>query len=460
MKHFHQIIRFAGVGAHHHNGHAERSIGTIMSITRAMLIHSALHWPELADPSLWPMCVAHAVYIWNHVPDPSTGLSPTDLFTRTRWKLRQFQDLHVFGCPTYVLDNRLSDGKKIPKWKPRSTRCMYVGTSPTHASTVPLVLNPDTGTITPRFHIVFDDWFQTVSTDVDALPDFNAPAWKQLFGESEFQYEFDGDDLEQLRDLTDTIDTSVEALNDAAARERVQSAMDLIRAPPSSSATSHQQVPKSHVPPVPVSQPLRTSHPSTSSPSHPVLPSSSSVRPSSTVVRPEGEKPVLVRPPNVSKTPPIVSTKPSSPKEIVSTSVSMKSTPPKATTVPTLKRSRRLKAKSPSQSQESSSLTLRRSRRLQSLPPATTFLSIFAAFGINTMSILAASKGTDSFTFDEAMRSEYKEEFIAAAHKEIRELELHNTWKEVLIDSVTESIIPNTWVFTIKRRPDGSIKKN
>ena len=75
------------------------------------------------------------------------------------------------------------------------------------------------------------------------------------------------------------------------------------------------------------------------------------------------------------------------------------------------------------------------------------------------MSILAASKGTDSFTFDEAMQSEYKEEFIATANKEIRELEQHNTWKEVPINSVTDSIIPNTWVFTIKRRPDGSIKK-
>ena len=43
LNNFHQIIRFAGVGAHHHNGHAERAIGTIMSITRAMLIHAALH---------------------------------------------------------------------------------------------------------------------------------------------------------------------------------------------------------------------------------------------------------------------------------------------------------------------------------------------------------------------------------------------------------------------------------
>ena len=75
------------------------------------------------------------------------------------------------------------------------------------------------------------------------------------------------------------------------------------------------------------------------------------------------------------------------------------------------------------------------------------------------MSIFAASSDPDSFTFDEAMRSDYKEEFIAAADKEIRELEGHDTWKEVPVDSANGPIIPSTWVFTIKRRPDGSIKK-
>ena len=174
------------MGAHHHNGHAERSIGTIMSITRAMLIHQALHWPALSDPQLWPMCVVHAVYLWNHVPDASTGLSPNDLFTRSRWKLSRFHDLHVFGCPAYVLSKTIADGKKIPKWKPRSTRCVYLGISREHASCVPLVLNPATGFITPQFHVVCDIWFHTVSSTVEDLPDFNSDAWKKLFGDSIF----------------------------------------------------------------------------------------------------------------------------------------------------------------------------------------------------------------------------------------------------------------------------------
>ena len=49
---FTQIQRFAGVGAHHQNSRAERSIQTVMSISRATMIHSSIHWPDLSDTSL------------------------------------------------------------------------------------------------------------------------------------------------------------------------------------------------------------------------------------------------------------------------------------------------------------------------------------------------------------------------------------------------------------------------
>ena len=73
---FNQTIRYAGVGAHHHNGQAERAIQTIMSIARTMMIHSTLHWPEMSDTSLWLMAVQHVVYLWNRVPNERTGLDP------------------------------------------------------------------------------------------------------------------------------------------------------------------------------------------------------------------------------------------------------------------------------------------------------------------------------------------------------------------------------------------------
>ena len=115
---FHQISKFAGVGAHHHNAQAERAIRTIMSIARSMMMHSGIHWPDVANAILWPMAVSQACYLFNHVPSIDTGLSPTDIFTKTRWPQKKFHDMHVWGCPVYVLDKTLQDGKKLPKWKP------------------------------------------------------------------------------------------------------------------------------------------------------------------------------------------------------------------------------------------------------------------------------------------------------------------------------------------------------
>ena len=65
---FKQIIRFAGIGAHHHNGVAERNIQSIMCMARTMMLHAAIRWPETADTSLWPMAVDYAVYVHNHLP--------------------------------------------------------------------------------------------------------------------------------------------------------------------------------------------------------------------------------------------------------------------------------------------------------------------------------------------------------------------------------------------------------
>lgn len=190
---FRQIIRFAGAGAHHHNP-AEREIRTIMSIARTMMLHASIHWPEMSEPELWPMAVSYAVYTWNHLPNPVTGLSPSEIFTKSKWSDNNFQNFHVWGCPVYVLDKEIADGKKIPKWRPRSQRMMFVGFSPHHASCVPMVLNPQTGTITPQFHVVFDDWFDTVTTNVDDLPDYNTAEWYKMFGDSEYQYVLDDDD--------------------------------------------------------------------------------------------------------------------------------------------------------------------------------------------------------------------------------------------------------------------------
>ena len=62
----------------------------------------------------------------------------------------------------FVLDPKLQQGQKLPRWQARSKKGMFMGFSRVHASDVPLVLNLHTGAITPQFHVLFDDLFSTV----------------------------------------------------------------------------------------------------------------------------------------------------------------------------------------------------------------------------------------------------------------------------------------------------------
>jgi hypothetical protein len=63
-----------------------------------------------------------------------------------------------------VLDPKLLAGQKILRWQPRFRHDNFMGFSNLHSSEVPLVLNLNTGSITPQFHMVFDDHVTTVSS--------------------------------------------------------------------------------------------------------------------------------------------------------------------------------------------------------------------------------------------------------------------------------------------------------
>lgn len=177
-----QVQRFAPPGGHHHNGPAERAIGVLMNMSRTMLIHAALHWPEMADPALWPMAVTHAAHILNRLPRENTAnRAPLELLTHSILDPNEYTDLHVWGSPVYVLEPGISKGSKIPRWKPRSRRGIYMGVSEKYSSCVPKVLNPHSGYITAQFHCLFDDWFFTAESNVDDVPDFTKKPWDLLF---------------------------------------------------------------------------------------------------------------------------------------------------------------------------------------------------------------------------------------------------------------------------------------
>jgi hypothetical protein len=85
-----------------------------MTIARTMMLHSAIHWPDVADANLWPMAVQHSMFLHNHMPNEATGISLHDVFTRSRWEQRKFHDIHIWACPVYLLAKDMHKGKKLP----------------------------------------------------------------------------------------------------------------------------------------------------------------------------------------------------------------------------------------------------------------------------------------------------------------------------------------------------------
>jgi hypothetical protein len=100
--------------------------------------------------------------VYNKIPHHGGALSPKELFCGFRNPQSSLRRCHVFGCPVYVLEPALQDGKKIPKWDSKARQGIFVGFSKEHSTSVPLILNPRTSHVSPQFHVIFDDAFTTV----------------------------------------------------------------------------------------------------------------------------------------------------------------------------------------------------------------------------------------------------------------------------------------------------------
>ncbi|GAX15565.1 hypothetical protein FisN_3Hu032 [Fistulifera solaris] len=161
-----QGLSFASVNAHHQNGKAENRIRQLQNMARTMLIFAAKRWPEAVTTHLWPYAIKMANDSINATPwlKHPGHQSPEQVFSGTvvnenptHW--------HHFGCPAYVLDDALQQGKRRPKggkWMERSRIGLYLGRSPQHSRNVALVLNLQTGRVSPQFHVTLDSLFTTV----------------------------------------------------------------------------------------------------------------------------------------------------------------------------------------------------------------------------------------------------------------------------------------------------------
>ena len=80
-------IRFSEAGASHQNGAAERTIKTVVTMERIMLMHSALRCPEETfSTDIWPMEMDYAVWVYNQTPDMQSGLSAIEIWSRSRFE--------------------------------------------------------------------------------------------------------------------------------------------------------------------------------------------------------------------------------------------------------------------------------------------------------------------------------------------------------------------------------------
>ena len=460
-----------------------------------MMLHSAIHWPDVADASLWPMAVQHAVFLHNHMPNQTTGLAPVDVFTKSRWQQHKFHDLHVWGCPVYVLDKTIADGRKLPRWKPRSVRCVNMGLSSKHASTVPIVLNPSTGYITPQFHVVFDDWFSTISTAIASLPDFNSPTWANLFGESSFQYPFDEEDEEisLIVDSPTAVDTAINQTT-THTMDSVATAMDKalpttplpVSPPPTSqfptpimqtphrtplsslpisstrethletvdnsansidpASAAHQVDSIAHTPPLPMTphllpfaaSPLKTPRPPTPSPQK--LPSLSSDTVSSTREHPTSAPSSVMSPtrePSTTQPPQSVPTLP----------------PPAPTIIHNPRRSSR-------QRQAPTRLGYDGNQGLGYFVQPCAWIFTECGLPSPPLALKVSPSDPDTLSYDEAMSDlPNLSKWMAAAAAEIASLEKNGTWIETQTANAKSRILPGTWVFKRKRTPDGEISK-
>ena len=127
-----------------------------------MLIHANARWPEAVNTYLWPYALRLVCEAFNESPTKKMGWTPVEIFTQSS-VMPEFKHWRPFGCPVYVLDQALQNAGGIKeKWSERSRVGVYLGRSPFHARSVALVLNLNTGRVSPQFHVKFDPAFQTM----------------------------------------------------------------------------------------------------------------------------------------------------------------------------------------------------------------------------------------------------------------------------------------------------------
>ena len=153
-------------------------------------------------PLQWTMQCGYGTILQKH----GVGFSPTELFTGIRSNHASLNQLHAWGCPTYVLEPEFQAADKtIPKWTKRSRLGQFLGYSKEHSTTVGLIRNVRTGKISPQFHAVYDDLFHTVATtfqdpNESLSKTFSSTEWETVLQNGTERYYSDNVDIPPLHE--------------------------------------------------------------------------------------------------------------------------------------------------------------------------------------------------------------------------------------------------------------------
>ena len=166
----HQTISFSGVGAHHQNGIAEKRIGDLQRRATTLLLHAQRRWPDAINSHLWTYAIRAANDCRNNAPTRKDDECPISRFCGTE-RVPAIKNQHHFGCPVYVLQQKIQNGRKARKWQDRTRIGINLGYSSRHAHSVSLVLSLQTGLVSPQFHCSYDDLFETTTgTQARSIP--------------------------------------------------------------------------------------------------------------------------------------------------------------------------------------------------------------------------------------------------------------------------------------------------
>ncbi len=75
--------------------------------------------------------------------------------------------MHVWGCPAFVLDTKLKDGHRIPKF---NLHGQFLGFLDEHSTLMAQICNLSMNFVSPQFHVVFDDLFSMIK-NISCLED-------------------------------------------------------------------------------------------------------------------------------------------------------------------------------------------------------------------------------------------------------------------------------------------------